>query len=153
LYVWGAKSPTKEILLNGQPFTVRLNLWDLLNQLRDVKYDHYLWIDALSIDQENDREKSHQVAIMGSLYKRAETTIAWLGVPTEDVARDIQCPTKGFSQDKLASTDLSQHSVGLGYLYTHRYWTRTWIMQEYVLSANVILWCGQCTIQNKMLRG
>jgi len=39
----------------------------------------YLWIDALCIDQENVTERSHQVNLMGTIYKSAKRVLVWLG--------------------------------------------------------------------------
>lgn len=150
-YVWGLPSPTKQILLNGQPFTVRQNLWDLLSRLRDVKYDDYLWIDALSIDQTNDKEKNHQVAMMGSIYKQAELTIAWFGVATKDAAKDIKRLKRMHSEKTVPVAGLAPYAAGLNYLFYNPYWTRTWILQEYVLSTDVIVMCGKCTITTAAL--
>jgi hypothetical protein len=39
----------------------------------------YLWIDAISIDQNNTRERSHQVSMMGNIYSLSQTVLVWLG--------------------------------------------------------------------------
>ncbi|KAI4962058.1 hypothetical protein J4E86_001090 [Alternaria arbusti] len=147
-YVWGEPSPTKQILLNGQPFTVRQNLWDLLSRLQEVKYDDYLWIDALSIDQASDSEKTHQVAIMGSIYTRAKKTIAWLGTASMEVEEQVHALKTELTVQELpylrqrpANKD-DPHVAGLRYILGHPYWTRTWIFQEYLLSSSVGFWCG-----------
>lgn len=38
-----------------------------------------MWIDALCICQENDEEKSHQVRLMGEIYKRCAKVCIWVG--------------------------------------------------------------------------
>jgi len=148
-YVWGEPAPTKQILLNGQSFTVRQNLWDLLNQLRAVEFDGYFWVDALSIDQTNDREKNHQVAIMGSIYARAKKTIAWLGTASVEFAAQCQTFKTGLKVQELIDSQGQRpakkdylHTAGLSYILAHPYWTRTWILQEYLLSSSVEFWCG-----------
>jgi hypothetical protein len=88
-YTWGEPWPTQTILLDGKPFTVRQNLWDFLNQVQEVQYDGYLWIDALSIDQTSNPERDHQVMIMGAIFSRAAKTIVWLGTATEDVVKNM----------------------------------------------------------------
>ena len=153
-YVWGEPSPTKQILLNGQPFTVRQNLWDLLNQLRTVKFDGYLWIDALSIDQTSDREKTHQVAIMGSIYKQAKTTIAWLGTASMEVEEQVHALKTEFAVQEPFDSGGQRPAIkdrlqkaGFKYMFAHPYWTRTWILQEYLLSLSVEFWCGNEVLQ------
>ncbi|KAK0641692.1 heterokaryon incompatibility protein-domain-containing protein [Cercophora newfieldiana] len=39
----------------------------------------YFWVDALCIDQKNLMERSHQVNMMGTIYKSAERVLLWLG--------------------------------------------------------------------------
>jgi len=155
-YVWGEPSPTKQILLNGEAFTIRENLWNLLNRLRSERHQGYLWIDALSIDQTSNQEKNHQVAIMGSIYMQAQTTICWLGVTAADIADGIQVLTRlyerrQYSLDYPLDTQLRNNPVFL-YVIENPYWTRKWILQEYVLSANAEFWCNNWTIQAEILR-
>jgi hypothetical protein len=38
-----------------------------------------LWVDAICINQHNNQEKSHQVSMMGEIYKRDTQVLAWLG--------------------------------------------------------------------------
>jgi len=37
------------------------------------------WIDALCIDQNNTKEKNHQVKQMGKIYANAYRVVSWLG--------------------------------------------------------------------------
>ncbi|PVH76983.1 hypothetical protein DL98DRAFT_352436, partial [Cadophora sp. DSE1049] len=84
-YEWG-DTITTLIHLNSMPMGVRNNLFTALSQFRvDALVDNegynkpvnsrwttkWLWIDALCIDQENITERSHQVRLMGQIYKDA----------------------------------------------------------------------------------
>jgi hypothetical protein len=160
-YMWGEPSPTKQILLNDQPFTVRQNLWDLLNRLWETRFEGYFWVDALSIDQTSNSEKNHQVAIMGTIYIEAATTIVWLGTATHDVADKIFA--LGIMLNASYGAALMQRKVhndkdpnlrieGFKYILAHPYWTRTWILQEYILSCNVQFWCGNVVIRASNLK-
>jgi hypothetical protein len=82
-YVWGNADVTKTILVDGEPLIVRENLWLFLDQMRKVRYKKKIWIDAICINQQNNGEKSHQVAMMGEIYSRATRVEIWLG-PTKD---------------------------------------------------------------------
>ena len=48
-----------------------------------------LWIDALCIDQENDTEKSLQVARMQDIYRKANRVIIWLPRKNEQSSSDV----------------------------------------------------------------
>jgi hypothetical protein len=51
-----------------------------MEYLRDQSQPRYLWIDALCINQDDDYERSAQVAIMGRIYQTARRVISWIGL-------------------------------------------------------------------------
>jgi hypothetical protein len=53
--------------------------------MKKENYTGEMWIDQISIDQQDVEEKNHQVSMMADIYEHAETVIAWLG--EEDVSR------------------------------------------------------------------
>jgi hypothetical protein len=89
--MWGNEPPTKEVVINGQLFPVRQNLWDFLNRANDASspYHGTLWIDAICIDQENVLERGHQVSIMGEIYTNTQFVISWLGANDEEYAEGL----------------------------------------------------------------
>lgn len=56
----------------------------MLHRLRDTEDRRLLWIDAICINQQCDKEKTSQVKIMGQIYRNAARVIVWLGDETED---------------------------------------------------------------------
>lgn len=72
---------------DGSIIKVTENLVQALKRLAKFGYSssldnpipHYLWIDAICINQEDNVEKSSQVAMMDVIYSRAETVVVWLG--------------------------------------------------------------------------
>jgi len=83
-YTWGDSKDLQVILVNGARFFVTKNLWSTLRYLRLERSDRVLWVDAVCIDQENYREKGHQVKQMGEIYSQANSVIFWLGDPTPE---------------------------------------------------------------------
>ncbi|KAL9115308.1 MAG: hypothetical protein Q9187_007315 [Circinaria calcarea] len=83
-YTWGDTRTTEFITFEDRPFPITSNLYFALQQLRPSETPRYVWIDALCIDQINDEEKSHQVRLMGDIYKHASRVIVWLGQGYED---------------------------------------------------------------------
>jgi hypothetical protein len=54
--------------------------------LRYLRYEdksRVLWIDAIWVDQQNLKERGHQVQRMGDIYKSVDRIIVWLG-PEDD---------------------------------------------------------------------
>ena len=87
-YVWGDENPQEEILLNGHKKLVRVNLVNALRHVQahwckafsnEESKDFRLWGDAICINQDDILEKNYQVALMSSIYSRAELVISWLG--------------------------------------------------------------------------
>ncbi|OAF99701.1 HET-domain-containing protein, partial [Paraphaeosphaeria sporulosa] len=76
-YTWGKPDPTFEITLNGRQIQVRENLCSFLKQARELGRSELLWIDVISINQDNIEERNHQVALMGQVYRRAAKVVVW----------------------------------------------------------------------------
>ena len=78
-YAWGEKLNYRGIDLNGVLFPLGRNVWTFLQDMRESgRYGTY-WIDAISIDQNNVRERNHQVQMMRQIYSNAESVSIWLG--------------------------------------------------------------------------
>jgi hypothetical protein len=81
-YEWGVPNyDDTTIAIEGQPVQVRKNLWEGLQQIRLSDKDRIIWIDALCIDQQNIKERNHQVQLMGQIYRGADQLVVWLGHP------------------------------------------------------------------------
>jgi hypothetical protein len=78
-YAWGRKENHRVLYVNGTQREVWPNCHYAIWQVRLHHPGSYIWIDAICIDQENLDEKSHQVAMMGNIYKNAITTLACIG--------------------------------------------------------------------------
>jgi hypothetical protein len=98
-YVWGDAAITQDVILNGllHPVTTNLAaaLWhfrkfgmpgETENETRQVGSDQFLWIDAISINQKDLQERSHQIQLMGTIFSQAAAVVAWLG-PGDDRTR------------------------------------------------------------------
>jgi hypothetical protein len=84
-YVWGADDCGQWILVNGQRFWIRQNLYDFFSVARQQPQwqSRWIWIDALCIDQSNAIERNHQVKQMGDIFAGAVKVVAWLGTQKE----------------------------------------------------------------------
>ena len=121
---------------------------------------HLYWIDAICINQEDIKERSRQVSLMSRIYGQAQCTMAWLGerdTYTEPAMRVLL---------KIVGDQIADHSsvrlrntrstntkfegmqsltdgeiAALGMLLARQWFSRTWILQEVVLSPTVVtLW-------------
>lgn len=93
-YVWGSPEGTLPISCDGMKLLVTPNCLDALVHLRLRSRKRTLWIDAICIDQRQEKECNHQVGRMGEVYSRASRVIIWLGVAdasTPGLLRYIKC--------------------------------------------------------------
>jgi ankyrin repeat protein len=99
-YVWGDQSNLREIEVYTSIFhidtmvlPVTENLHMALQHIRRREEDRILWIDAICIDQNNPRERGHQVRQMSSIYEKAVKAVFWLGKSTlaTQMAFDYMC--------------------------------------------------------------
>jgi hypothetical protein len=137
-YTWGLPTSTRSILLNGKPFLVRENLWNFLDQMEEYEEPLPLWIDAISIDQNSDFERNHQVAMMGEIYSKAAKVMVWLGPGTEEIKKHMML----LWELSVTNTTHVPRKLGRSELLRLRYWSRLWILQEFVLAASIQICCG-----------
>jgi hypothetical protein len=79
-YVWDiAVTGSYSITCNSFPITVTPNCHSALRHLRNKLGKFTIWIDAICINQDDEREKESQIQIMGDIYSTAETVFIWLG--------------------------------------------------------------------------
>ncbi|KAH6629590.1 heterokaryon incompatibility protein-domain-containing protein [Boeremia exigua] len=59
--------------------TVSPSLTLAIRRLRSRHTPQFFWIDAVCINQQDDEERSMQVALMGTIYEGASEVVIWLG--------------------------------------------------------------------------
>jgi dihydroneopterin aldolase len=164
-YTWGNTSKTKTILVNGCRFEATENLHAALLQLRgfedteDYSGNDRFWIDALSINQKDNSEKSLQVQMMRNIFSEAAQVIVWLGTPAEEShlgmetiaslteayndykskkEKDASNSTAHYDELLLILKDfLSRNHASEGdltksirHIFQMPWWDRVWIIQE-----------------------
>jgi hypothetical protein len=119
---------------------VGINLWACLKALAlhaKQASRHYIWIDALCINQIDLEEKTAQVALMDGIYTNAACVSAYLGPPPA-----LSTWRSGnVSERELAHRTFHWDDSVLE-LCKRPYWYRTWITQEFMLGRDVELFCG-----------
>ncbi len=127
---------------------IRPNLADFLWYAQNHLAGNLIWIDAISIDQQNHAEKNHQVRYMRDIYSGARHVIAWISQPDkEPVGEQIRRDTVKMIAEAASVSRSSldgyheQNLIGLALeqLLTNAYWTRIWIIQEIWLARRVQL--------------
>jgi hypothetical protein len=83
-YEWGARKPRFSIGIGNGSIQVTKNCYGALLRLRHCARKRTLWIDAICIDQRDEKDKSYQVAMMADIYSKADRVIVWLGESTDE---------------------------------------------------------------------
>ncbi|RKL09596.1 hypothetical protein BFJ68_g9020 [Fusarium oxysporum] len=86
-YSWGSQSTPHEIIVDEKTLSITESLYEALWHLRRPDEDRMLWVDALCIDQNNIKERGHQVNRMGEIYGKADKVIIWLGYLSGNAAK------------------------------------------------------------------
>ncbi len=86
-YIWGRESDKRAVFCfdhgtvpqsKNSTLGVTLNCWHALHRLRFEDKSRHLWIDAICINQEDRKERSQQVSLMGNLYRMANCVLVYL---------------------------------------------------------------------------
>jgi hypothetical protein len=100
-----------------------------------------LWIDAVCINQTDDREKSIQVAMMDIIYRRANRVLIYLGESDgRDTTRVMKCFAWRFSSQHLGL------KIFTSFLESRPWFNRIWVLQEVALAEHALAICGSICI-------
>ncbi|KAF2730272.1 HET-domain-containing protein [Polyplosphaeria fusca] len=176
-YTWGGTDLSLTVTVNGRMLGVTQNLYLALTYLRSQEMDRILWIDAICIDQRNEKEQGHQVQQMGGIYSRADEVIFWLGPATYETnvlmdslkkleQKSLENASRkwgladGYWNDLWLSVqpDLMRRHSDLGTLQhkgldllLHRPWfERVWILQEVANAKRAVVCSGSRFISARL---
>lgn len=108
-YTWGDLNASRSMIhVDGHAVDITLNLEAALRRLRWETENRDLWVDALCINQADDKEKSQQVRQMGLVYSRTTQAIVWLGDYAEN-------DDPGYDRKDPEITALTRDEVSLAF--------------------------------------
>ena len=167
-YVWGDSSLKEStIVIDGYVLHITNILASALHQLRtrDPDHDLRIWIDAICIDQTDEKEKAVQIALMGDIYRCCSHVNIWLLDPMDatislDTTVHLQelfsCIASehfhnipGFFTDEgtgqLMFEETSEFTAawkGFRLVTESLWWTRSWTVQEAILPPRLSFMYG-----------
>ena len=78
-YVWGNPDRITQLsLTDGTELHVTKSMEDAIPFLSHHCSTGYLWIDQLCINQDDMKERIHQVKMMDDIYRKTARTLVWL---------------------------------------------------------------------------
>ncbi|KAH8892110.1 hypothetical protein GQ53DRAFT_822918 [Thozetella sp. PMI_491] len=156
-YVWGHRSDTQLVYLEGCQFPITASLRVALLALRHAETPVRVWADAVCINQNNNFERSQQVMRMAAIYRMATRVAFHVGPEDasalvafkflEDLAAMKHAPDHQQKFDTvLDSSGLDSPFGALVSLFRRDYWNRIWIIQEICNAKEASLFCGSTSI-------
>ncbi|GME56843.1 heterokaryon incompatibility protein-domain-containing protein [Neofusicoccum parvum] len=163
-YTWGDQRGRKSVDIGPDGVKdIGANLEEALRHLRREDEVRVLWIDALSINQDDNKEKSAQVPLMGDIFRSTSRVVMWLGAERDestyalDLMRGLGSNIevdwfhiKMKASDEALSDpswtdepfdDVEPHPLHA--LFMRPWFDRLWIRQEvFLASRDSILCCG-----------
>ncbi|KAJ4178257.1 hypothetical protein NW767_014900 [Fusarium falciforme] len=106
-----------------------------------------LWVDAICINQKDDKEREAQVSKMVDIYQEAQRVLVYLGSGSIDLTGPHKYPLRRrLEHSVMQSNDCDQITregrVNLNELLSKRYFSRLWVIQELVVSRQVVFQVG-----------
>lgn len=169
-------TPHRYITCNGRKTGAQKNLHDVLSVMRNLKLPHPIWIDALCINQQDAKELSTQVSVMGDRYSIAERVIVWLGPHDLSSRTAIQVMERlelAFANLHPEQRPRGQFKFGdhalfsmiktepittnewlaIADFFSRTWFHRIWTTQEVALSQNLTFLCGDSIISKDTITG
>ena len=78
-YVCGDPTPTQSVWCGQDCISTTQNLFEALLHVRHQDYPRLWWADGLCINQDDTKERNHQVGLLHQIYSQAHVVV-WLGV-------------------------------------------------------------------------
>ncbi|KAK5126974.1 hypothetical protein LTR85_008332 [Meristemomyces frigidus] len=151
-YSWGSAEDPRVINVGGQQIPITKNLHAALTTLQQTNAAKgWLWIDAISINQEDIQERNAQVPLMKDIFSRAETVHVWLGPETSCTTLAIQ-RLNDIYFGRLRGRAIPEGNEGAAFLSALEgltqclWWRRVWVVQEAVLGKAPIAHCGSVAL-------
>ncbi|XPS80550.1 hypothetical protein M3J07_012526 [Ascochyta lentis] len=106
-----------------------------LRHLRRPDCARKLWIDSISINQYDTKERGHQVGFMGRIYESASTVQICINDPDNAYTNCM----RWLNLDHGQSFSLDLVHEELKQLFQKRYFERAWVLQEVALAKIAVL--------------
>ena len=148
-YRWDKSRKKEKIKINDIEHEIYPNLLEFLNQMHSLRQFGNFWIDALCIDQNNDKERASQVSRMDHIYRNAQEVVVWLGSRVDGSHEAMAMEWVKLQSYKTVYASYNDEAPcplsvvrGIEGLCNRSYWTRFWVQQEFALPDSITIYCG-----------
>jgi Heterokaryon incompatibility protein (HET) len=146
-------------------FMARPNLYAALNHLRYPFESRFLWIDAVCINQKDEKEKVVQLKLMTRIYQECRQVVIWLGEGDWRTSEALKLVPKLVQASRILGGPISVHKYHpsqwerLGLPREHEqvykdfqslvnrdWFTRIWTVQESAVCGKATVLVGNSTV-------
>lgn len=168
-YTWGDPTQRSTINLHGKSMSVSKSSERVVRRMRHPKWVRVLWIDAICVNQDDKRERGHQVGIMADIYGSTWRNLVWLGEDDDYTAAAVESIEELNEEFRRETDDLSKvrdtlftfrgqykqsskqvlakiNPEALEHFYTLPWFSRLWVVQEAALAPQSNCLCGRYEI-------
>lgn len=171
-YRWGLSEETTTITAMGMKMQIRKGLAEALRSMRRKEHELPIWVDAISINQEDVMERGRQVARMGEIFDHASAIWSYTGPKTDDSDEAIffikelkkhpmmrvndsgewhfgQWDMKGegqgvsYDENPIGPERLPALCAALYKFLNRSYFRRAWVLQELAFASSAAVGVGQ----------
>ena len=164
-YTWGPPAQVSHKVLTPEGcISIRESLCSSLVRLRPKDNTLILWVDAICINQADNKEKAKQIRLLPEIFQKATNTLAFLGSDERsDAALEVLMQinaNRKYRPDldnwpkNLPKMAASWQETGIPpnddpiwseveTLFNRQWFRRAWIVQEAVASPVVTIVCGK----------
>jgi hypothetical protein len=148
-YARGGQQDKRDIAINAGRVKCGANLLSFLQTLAISDQPQWYWIDALCINQSNALERNHQTSILSDIYSSATKVIAYLGPAADEseIAFDLITRFNNDSVDTPVKALDRYYKSAILPLFKRSYWRRLWIVEEILLASELVVQCGNQTME------
>lgn len=134
-YVWGTEVAPQTACVDDHELSITLNLDIALRHFRLKDTARTLWVDAVSINQRDIKERSLQVQLMREIYSSARAVIVWLGSLEDQQEQDA---LRWAEMDHIPESldERTTLVLGLRKIHDRPWFTRVWVVQELALARD-----------------
>lgn len=150
-YYWGARGEELPITVNGEQVRLRKTLHRFFEVLQKRFSNLTVWVDVICINQRDRVEQSHQVSMMGDIYRQASSVYAWLGDGDADSDFAFIYTDQWLQAPRNTDVERTVHRY-LEQILLRPYFTRSWIIQECSLDRSTSVVCGNYMLEWDLLR-
>ncbi|KAK0616708.1 heterokaryon incompatibility protein-domain-containing protein [Immersiella caudata] len=130
-YCWGPKDTSRCLSISDNTvLAISQTVEDLLQHIVSGEVTS-IWIDAICINQVDDKDKNQQIRLMRDIYTAASETVAWLGQPS--------APDKLWRYLHSYDNNLSwrDHVDDILEVLSAPWFGRVWVIQEVGCSESI----------------